>query len=102
MVDGSPELNLINPLTRAQIQLPPIDTFPDVLEYRPNVPGEEYLIFRVVLSSSPTSNECRAMAIFGEFSELAFCKYGDNKWTLIDTERQYVEQDFMKILRFTY
>ncbi|KAK7833520.1 putative f-box protein [Quercus suber] len=80
---------------RAQIQLPPIDTFPDVLQYRPNVLGEEYLIFRAVLSSSPTSNECMAMAIFGEFSKLAFCKYGDNKWTPIDTECQYVEQDFI-------
>ena len=35
------------------------------------------------------------MAIFGEFSELAFCKYGDKKWTLIDTERQFVEQDII-------
>ena len=47
MVDEPLELNLINPLNRAQIQLQPIDTFPDVLEYRPNVPGEEHLIFRV-------------------------------------------------------
>ena len=36
MIDGYPELNLINPLTRAQIQLPPIDTFPDVLEHLKN------------------------------------------------------------------
>nr|POE88856.1 f-box protein skip23 [Quercus suber] len=50
---------------------------------------------KAVLSSSPTSNECMAMAIFGEFSKLAFCKYGDNKWTPIDTECQYVEQDFI-------
>ena len=57
MVDGSPELNLINPLTRAQIQLPPIDTFPNVLEYRPNVPGEEYLIFRV------RSHQCEPLKI---------------------------------------
>ena len=47
MIDGYPELNLINPLTRAQIQLPPIDTFPDVLGYRPYRADEEYLILRV-------------------------------------------------------
>ena len=105
MVDGSPEQTLINPLTRAQIQIPPIDTFLNVLKYRPNMSGKEYLIFRVrshqpsptklkkfktasikyirdsfidkvVLSSSPTSIEYMAMVILGEFAELAFCKLG--------------------------
>jgi len=101
-VDGYPELCLINPFSRAQIQLPPIDTFPDVLRFDPNVPNKEYLIsgkrsylhnqkthargvayFRnvfvrkVVLSTNPTSNEFTALAIYGEFEELAFCTSGD-------------------------
>ncbi|KAG6701832.1 hypothetical protein I3842_07G005300 [Carya illinoinensis] len=105
--DGFPELYLINTFTKAQIRLPPLDTFPDVLWYRPDMIDEEYLIFRerlylskppivksasiayfrrafirkIVLSSSPTSNEYTTMAIYGEFAELAFCRSGDKKWT---------------------
>ncbi|KAK7833791.1 f-box/kelch-repeat protein [Quercus suber] len=79
MVNGSPELTLINPLTRAQIQLPPIDTFPDIR----------------LLSSSPTSNEDMAMAIFGEFAELAFYKNGDKKWNLIQREGRHRELDII-------
>ncbi|KAM7523744.1 hypothetical protein LguiA_013646 [Lonicera macranthoides] len=36
---------LINPLTRAQVQLPPRSTFPDVKDYHPNKVGEEYVLF---------------------------------------------------------
>jgi len=38
-----------------------------------------------------TPNECIAMAIFGEFSELDFNKYGDKKWTLNHTELRHAE-----------
>ena len=122
MIDGYPELNLINPLTRAQIQLPPIDTFPDVLGYRPYMADEEYLILRVrpnlpkpakvqvesiayvrdvfihklVLSSNPnTSKEYMAMAIYGMVSDLAFCKNGDKKWTLIQQNDQHINHDII-------
>ncbi|XP_059462084.1 putative F-box protein At5g55150 [Corylus avellana] len=108
-VDGYPKLCLINPFTRAQIQLPPLDTFPDVLSFDPNMPNKEYLInkersylrsqkthsrgvayFRkvfvnkVVLSSNPVSNEYTAIAIYGEFEELAFCRSGDKKWSRLN------------------
>jgi hypothetical protein len=45
-VDGYSELCLINPFTRAQIRLPPLYTFSSVLRFDPNVPNEEYLIYR--------------------------------------------------------
>jgi hypothetical protein len=103
-VDGYPKLSLINPFTRAQIQLPPLDTFPGILRFDPNKLNEEYLIstdriyydkihsrglafFRnyfvqkVVLLSNPTSNEFTAMAIYGELREFAFCRSGDKKWS---------------------
>lgn len=108
-VDEYPELCLINSFTRAQIQLPPLDTFSDILRFDPNVPNEEYLIdgerpyfpsqktysrgvafFRevflnkVVLSSNPASNDqYTAMAIYGQFTGLAFCKSEDKKWNKI-------------------
>ncbi|KAL0004705.1 hypothetical protein SO802_012266 [Lithocarpus litseifolius] len=122
MMDGHAELNLINPLTRAQIQLPPIDTFPDVLGYRPYMADQEYLILRVrpnlpkpakvqvesiayvrdvfihklVLSSNPTtSKEYMAMAIYSMVSDLAFCKNGDKKWTLIQENDQHINHDII-------
>jgi hypothetical protein len=110
--DGYPKLCLINPFTRAQIQLPPLDTFPDVLSFDPNMPDREYLIYKersylhsqkthtrgvtyfrkvfvnkIVLSSNPVSNEYTAIAIYGEFGELAFCRSGDKKWSRLNSPR---------------
>ncbi|KAL5719317.1 hypothetical protein ACHQM5_012112 [Ranunculus cassubicifolius] len=43
-VGKTPAIHLINPLRSTRMQLPPIDTFPDVLEYNPERVDEEYLI----------------------------------------------------------
>ncbi|GMI67277.1 SKP1/ASK-Interacting protein 23, F-box/DUF295 Ancestral 11 [Hibiscus trionum] len=98
----------INPLTGAQVNLPPRTKFPDVLNYRADKPGKEYAIrtydnsgFRflivskdhvrngfldkVILSSSPQSKEdFVAVAIYGNFSGLAYCKRGSKKWSFLD------------------
>jgi hypothetical protein len=42
---------------------------------------------KVVLSTNPTSNEFTALAIYGEFEELAFCTSGDKKWTKLKVPR---------------
>ncbi|KAK8703154.1 hypothetical protein V6N13_021483 [Hibiscus sabdariffa] len=105
-LDKNNSICLINPLTAAQVELPPRTKFPDVANYRPNKPGREYglrgetgprfftlskdhirkhFIQKVIVSSSPQSDEdFVAVAIYGQFSELAYCKRGDKKWSFLD------------------
>jgi len=48
---------------------------------------EKFFVRKVVLSTNPTSNEFTALAIYGEFEELAFCTSGDKKWTKLKVPR---------------
>ncbi|KAK8489336.1 hypothetical protein V6N13_021411 [Hibiscus sabdariffa] len=102
-IDKNNSICVINPLTGVQVQLPPRTKFPDVVNYRADKPGNEYgirengrrlvtvskddvrnyLIEKVVLSSSP-DEDFVAVAIYGEFARLAYCKRGDKKWSLLD------------------
>ncbi|KAM7510893.1 hypothetical protein LguiB_009768 [Lonicera macranthoides] len=111
------DMYLINPLTRARIQLPPRSAFPDVKDYHPNKVGEEYTLFceddvdffvtdlehltllldKVVLSSNPSSEDCVVVAIYGESGRLAFCKCNDDKWTRLDLPAPYASYLFEDI-----
>ncbi|CAI0459645.1 unnamed protein product [Linum tenue] len=108
MMDRTPSLLLLNPLTRSTIPLPPITSFPDVLGFFPDKVGKEYLyldkdglriakgkkeiehnyIHRVALSAEPTSEECVLMVIRSPTDRtLAFCRpttatIDNQKWTL--------------------
>ncbi|XWS29138.1 hypothetical protein CRYUN_Cryun24cG0002500 [Craigia yunnanensis] len=111
-VENNTSICLINPLTGAQVQLPPRFKFPDVKNYRPNKPGNEYgirvqnghgfytlsraqvrtyLTEKIILSSSPQSEDFVAVALYGELSQLAYCKLGDRKWTFLDGVHCYSE-----------
>ncbi|CAL1397598.1 unnamed protein product [Linum trigynum] len=108
MVQQTPPVFLLNPLTGNQIPLPPLTTFPHVLAYRPEKPGREYVlrygsgktyahdkkytekkyIVRTAMSADPDGSskeeELVVMAIcFCSNFSLAFCKPGDAKWTPI-------------------
>ncbi|KAM7529289.1 hypothetical protein LguiB_032699 [Lonicera macranthoides] len=112
------DIYLLNPLTRARIQLPPRSTFPDVKDYHPDRVGQEYAIFcelddveyritclqhlihlthRVVLSSTPSSQDCIVVAIYGEFRRLAFCKVKDEKWTRLHVPAPYLTFTFADV-----
>ncbi|KAG6647134.1 hypothetical protein CIPAW_07G057800 [Carya illinoinensis] len=93
------------------IRLPPLDTFLDVLEYCPNMVDEEYLTWRAIdvpiiyrakkycLLAIPTSDgKYLAMAIHGEFRDLALCRSEDKKWTYCqkdDLEIPNIQLDIM-------
>ncbi|KAM7519590.1 hypothetical protein LguiB_018552 [Lonicera macranthoides] len=96
----TPDIFVINPVTKVKIQLPPRYTFPDVKAYNVDNVDNEYtfltpnghysmpssfvhlhLIEKVVLSSSPSSEDCLVVAIYGEFGNLAWCRCNDNGWT---------------------
>lgn len=103
-LDANLTLKLFNPLTKSQIQLPPISSFPDFQSYDPNRCGGEFrfidpttadqyplskhlvhsaFIRKIVLSSS--NNDFVAVAIYKTFSRLAFTKLGHHKWTPVPT-----------------
>ncbi|KAM7498605.1 hypothetical protein LguiA_023019 [Lonicera macranthoides] len=97
---NSPDMYLINPLTNAQIQLPPRYTCHDVADYVADRIDEEYTIChpngtlcyldaeyinsvwtsKVVLSSNPSHEDCLVVAIYGDRGYLAWCKCNDKKW----------------------
>ncbi|KAF6151395.1 hypothetical protein GIB67_012255 [Kingdonia uniflora] len=55
---------------------------------------------KVVLSNSPTDDNCVAMAIRGEVSNLAFCKLGDKKWTVLGDDNNGYRRGYMDIIFF--
>ncbi|KAI4336727.1 hypothetical protein L6164_015218 [Bauhinia variegata] len=114
ILDDTPEILLVNPLTRAKVHLPSLCTFPSVINFNYSDVGREYVlrnyvgqlytlnlrqmrnsyIKKIILSSSPLqSNEFTALAILTHTGNLAFCKNGDQSWTLIDEQAQYHWED---------
>ncbi|KAF5185985.1 hypothetical protein FRX31_024430 [Thalictrum thalictroides] len=91
------EMTLLNPflLVNNQIQLPPATTFeaapPDCWSAA-SYPEYYRYVKKVVLSSNPSSNpKYVALAIVGEFCQLAFFKPGDKAWTSLDVNYKLVE-----------
>ncbi|KAE9611838.1 hypothetical protein Lal_00011620 [Lupinus albus] len=101
-IDGV--VQMFNPFTNISYDLPPLSTIPTIVDYHPELTDEEYTIMRfafdgstyttleskssiqktwlvkIVISSSP-SEDMMALAIYGEYNRLAWCKFGDTKWT---------------------
>ncbi|KAF6154542.1 hypothetical protein GIB67_027815 [Kingdonia uniflora] len=75
---------LLNPFLSVNnnVALPPLRTIDD--QYiRAN--DMEYYVSKLALSGNPTwESDYAVMAMYGRFSELAFCKPGDDAWTTID------------------
>nr|GLL30495.1 F-box protein SKIP23-like [Ipomoea trifida] len=111
ILDESPSVFIINPLTRAKLNLPPLSRFPNVLDFNFYNVGREYtlrsdgeihtcslkemrdtFIKKVVLSGNPLLQpNFIAMAILNQTGDLAYCKNGENSWKLIDDARSFCE-----------
>ncbi|CAL1403914.1 unnamed protein product [Linum trigynum] len=95
MVGDTPAMSLFNPVTKTEISLPPITSFPDVFAFDPEKLRLEYLlrdytgftvsrgkksmekkyIMKVAMSAEPTTEECIVMAIRRNADHrLAFCR----------------------------
>lgn len=112
LIDESPSIFLINPLTRDRIALPPLSSFPNVTNFDFYSIGREYtvrspendldfyslkemrdgFIKKVILSHSPYHDpNFFAFAILNQHENLAYCKNGYNSWRIIDEARLYSE-----------
>ncbi|KAJ4759262.1 F-box protein skip23 [Rhynchospora pubera] len=99
--------SLFNPITRATISLPPYTVPPSDLGIAPlNVentafffgdccvnysaicPTHTFSVKKAILTSSPMDTGCMVIVYTSSFWELAFCKIGDERWTVI----QYHEE----------
>ncbi|KAF5746152.1 F-box protein SKIP23-like [Tripterygium wilfordii] len=112
MVDKSPDVFLLNPVTRSQIQLPPITTFPEIVGFGVSELGREEYIFRndlgdeerrsgefmkycffdkvTVVENPFPSGGYMAMGIYGDLGHLAFCREGDQRWTLVHQQDELI------------
>lgn len=99
-LDG--ELQMLEPFTKVRINLPPLSTFPDIVNYKIRNRDNRYtlkkmngLIYhvdkssmqrsqiqKIVLSSSPNDidQDFMAIAIYGDFGRLAYCVSNDKTW----------------------
>ncbi|XP_052117495.1 putative F-box protein At5g55150 [Arachis duranensis] len=103
--DGT--IQMLNPFTNRRLDLPPVSTFPDIIDYQPDNHGDEYTLWdfrdisstterdelhrlhvcKVIINSSP---ECdienfMALVIFGPNRRLAFYKPGNMRWVEFPT-----------------
>lgn len=117
ILDETPAILLLNPLTRVKIYLPPLSSFPNVVSFSYFDIGREYtvasyllagagdryncslrqmrdsFIKKIVLSSSPVDKDYNffAVAILNQAVDLAYCRNGDQCWTLIEGMQSYSE-----------
>lgn len=86
------DVELINPITRANIPLPPateFDNFQSLLDGLPEVTFPvEYFFIKVVISSDP-NHDSIVMVIHGNYGELGFCRVGDKTWTTFPSTKDY-------------
>ncbi|XP_062157994.1 F-box protein SKIP23-like [Alnus glutinosa] len=87
-------ITLFNPFRNAKIHLPQLQK---LRGYRRYGNKYEYTVKKVTLSSDPASTpeDCLAMALFGEFTDLAFVKLGDESWTYVEEDRMSVYADVL-------
>ncbi|TVU24222.1 hypothetical protein EJB05_26643, partial [Eragrostis curvula] len=111
--DEMSDLLLVNPVTRAQVRLPPISTLTNVTcrvrrgvlqsysahninfygdvrknrfqSFKPDE-GRLYLYEKVVWSSDPTSGNCIVMIIHAPKNIISFARVGDTRWSLLHAE----------------
>lgn len=112
LLDDSPLVLLINPLTRAKSTLPSLSSFPNVVGFNYSNIGQEYalqnssggrytcslrqmrdgFIKKVALSSSPLKAiNFTAIAILNQTGDLAYCSNRSQSWTIIENARSFCE-----------
>ncbi|XP_057725190.1 uncharacterized protein LOC130940924 [Arachis stenosperma] len=103
---------MLNAFTKVRLDLPPISTFPDIIDYNPNNYGFEYTVlnlddenkddihcsksfinstevWKVIINSCPSNDneDFLAVAIYGPRCTLAFYKPNDKRWLDLSTRK---------------
>ncbi|CAO2206781.1 unnamed protein product [Urochloa humidicola] len=114
--DEASNLQAVNPLTGAQVDLPPVTGLHHVKsstdeqgrpvytvhdKVYPNTPGvyaprelRMYLYYRVCLSCSPSAGrDCIVLLLHKHYGEMSYARLGDGRWTLV-TQNETVPWDF--------
>ncbi|KAL8088418.1 F-box protein SKIP23-like [Apium graveolens] len=112
-LEESPSFFILNPLTRAVVNLPPLSQFPNVMSFDFSKVGREYTlktgddddvyscnlkemrdsyIKKVILSRSPHSgSDYIVVALINQTGDLAYCKKHDLSWKFIEAAHGYCE-----------
>jgi hypothetical protein len=107
VLEDGPEISLLNPITKVQMQLPSLNVLPTIwvgsgvgsedirsqFDIWPSrfgyKEGTGPIIQRIILTSSPILvPNCIVMALFKSNWGLAFCRIGDESWTLFEAPAQ--------------
>ncbi|GMH10706.1 hypothetical protein Nepgr_012547 [Nepenthes gracilis] len=85
-------LHLLNPLSRRQILLPPLQKCRNLSQLICG-PREFRDVFlnKAVISSSPSSSDCVVMAVYLDYRKMAFLKLGDEAWTPLECSPRPIE-----------
>ncbi|XP_074287111.1 putative F-box protein At4g22660 isoform X2 [Silene latifolia] len=91
MVDRDLNVRLFNPITKAEIRFPSVETIPDRPPYDKEIDEREenyinwilgmFLIRLIVVKVSET--EFVIVILYGDLYKLAFAKHGDQSWTSV-------------------
>ncbi|KAK9273460.1 hypothetical protein L1049_018270 [Liquidambar formosana] len=84
-IGSSRDVNILNPFSRVQIPLPPLDSCPNLnnLICTPKV-FRDVFVYKAILSSDPSSSDCVVVAIYSDCEKLAFTKPGNESWTPLE------------------
>ncbi|GAB2289267.1 hypothetical protein Dimus_023572 [Dionaea muscipula] len=114
VVNETPEIYCLNPLTRSKVYLPPLSTFPNVIDFSFYNVGREYIVRnsmgyvysrnlkqmrdfylkKVVFSASPgNGGDYIVMAIVNYTGEMVYCEGGDDSWRLIEGATRFSCED---------
>lgn len=113
ILEETPSISIVNPLTQAKHHLPPLSSFPNVTSFEPSEIGKEYtlktsegevytcnskemrdsFIKKAIFSSSPSNEniDYYALAILNQTGDLAYCKKGDDCWKFIEDANSFCE-----------
>ncbi|XP_028084300.1 putative F-box protein At1g65770 isoform X4 [Camellia sinensis] len=96
------EMNILNPLTRVQIPLPPLHKCPN-LKKLICTPKEfrNYFVCKAVLSSNPSDPNCIVMAIYSDHRKMAFTKLSGKAWTPLECSPVWLE-DIVHLNNYFY